>query len=320
MVRRSIFPSLLSVFTLLATSAVAQEGPSHPQKPLAATLQGTARDAYGSARLLFKQGDFAGAANKYEQAYGLSKDPRLLFDMAICEKNLRAYARMQGLLEQYKREGIADMSADDRATVDGALAAVKNLVGTLTLTVDARGASVTVDGQSVGTTPLAGHVVLDLGKHVLVVQGTGMQAVTREVSVVGGADTALTLTIKPEGRTAHVIVAAEPDAMITLDGNSTSKARFDAQVAAGTHEIRVTEDGKVPYEADVDLKAGETRTLQVTLTSESHPTIWPWIVGGAVVAAGAAVGGYFLFRPSDQTLPVPTGASGAVQFAAFRFR
>jgi len=38
--------------------------------------------------------------------------------------------------------------------------------------------------------------------------------------------------------------------------------------------------------------------------------VWPWVVGGVVVAAGAAVGGYFLFRPHDQTSPVPNGTFG----------
>jgi PEGA domain len=320
MSRRPVFAPLLGAFILVASSAAAQGAPAHPQKPLTVTLQGTAKEAYASARLLFKQGDFAGAATKYQQAYELSKDPRLLFDTAICEKNLRAYARMQELLEQYNREASADMSADDRAAVDGALAAVKNLIGRLTVTVDVSGATVSVDGQAVGTTPLAAPLVLDLGKHVITVEGSGLQTVSRDVSIVGGADAALNLAVTPQEQTAQLFIVAEPNAMISLDGTPTSKERYEGKVQAGAHEVRVTEPGKLPYKADVDLKVGETRTLQVTLTSESHPVIWPWVVGGAVVVAGAVVGGYFLFKPSDQTVPVPTGASGAVQFSGWRFR
>ncbi len=318
--RRLLVASLLTTFTLLAPVAAAQGAPAHPQKPLAVSLQGTAKEAYASARLLFKQGDFAGAANKYQEAYDLSKDPRLLFDMAICAKNQRAYVRMQELLEQYNREASADMSAEDRAAVDGALAAVRNLVGSLTVTVNVAGATVTVDGQAVGTTPLPAHLVLDLGKHVIAVSAAGMKPITKEVSIVGGADASLALSLEPEVTMAQLLIVTEPNATIVIDGNPTGKERYDGQVPAGTHEVGVTEPGMLPYRADVDLKAGETRTLQVTLTRQSHAMVWPWIVGGAVVAAGAIVGGYFLLKPGDQTTPVPAGASGSVQFSGWRFQ
>ena len=42
-----------------------------------------------------------GAYAKFGQAYDLSKDPRLLFNMAICMRNQHDYARMQGLLVRY---------------------------------------------------------------------------------------------------------------------------------------------------------------------------------------------------------------------------
>ena len=140
------------------------------------------------------------------------------------------------------------------------------------------------------------------------------------MSIVGGADASLALSLEPEVTMAQLLIVTEPNATIVIDGNPTGKERYDGQVPAGTHEVGVTEPGMLPYRADVDLKAGETRTLQVTLTRQSHAVVWPWIVGGVVVAAGAVVGGYFLLKPGDQTTPVPAGASGAVQFSGWRFQ
>ena len=69
----------------------------------------------------------------------------------------------------------------------------------------------------------------------------------------------------------------------------------------------------------MDLRDDETRSLDVTLENESHGgRVWPWIAGGAVVAIGAAVGGYFLLKPGDQTTPVPAGKSGTFQLSVFR--
>ena len=49
-------------------SALAADEAVRAEKPLAESLQGSAKDAYTSARLLFDNSDFAGAMAKYEQA------------------------------------------------------------------------------------------------------------------------------------------------------------------------------------------------------------------------------------------------------------
>jgi hypothetical protein len=126
------------------------------------------------------------------------------------------------------------------------------------------------------------------------------------------------MTLEHARHVAQLVVAAEDDATVIVDDKVAGKGRFDGQLAPGHHQVKVSEPGKAPYVADVDLKDGETRTMQVTLESEHHGVgVWPWVVGGVVVAAGAAVGGYFLFKPQDQTAAPPTGKLGGVQFSAF---
>jgi hypothetical protein len=79
----------------------------------------------------------------------------------------------------------------------------------------------------------------------------------------------------------------------------------------------VTEPGKVSFQSDVELRDGETRTVEVSLQDEKHGgAVWPWIVGGAVVVAGGVVGGYFLFKPSDTTTPPPVGKLGGVTLSS----
>ena len=111
------------------------------------------------------------------------------------------------------------------------------------------------------------------------------------------------VTLAPEVHLAHLVVATDAQATIVIDNAVTSKGRFDGQVSPGAHEVRVTELGKTPYKADIDVRDGETRTLQVTLSDEAKKAIWGWIIGGAVVATGAVVGGYFLLKPKDEKSP-----------------
>ena len=322
LVARTIRPLALACALLSPGVAFAQAAPVASQKPLDRALQGPAREAYTYAKMLFDHGDFEGALAKYEQAYDLSKEARLLYNMAICERNLRAYARMQVLLQRYESESGAALSAEDRATVDAALAAIRSLVGKVTLRVDPPGASVTVDGEAVGSAPLAGPIVLDLGKHTVVVKSEGFETAEQSIAIAGGAESAVDIKlVAPRVAMGHLVVAVDDAATIVVDGFTPARGRFDASLAPGVHDVSITESGKLPYRAPVDLGAGETRSLQVTLENERHGRpIWPWIVGGAVIAAaGAAVGGYFLFR-SQESAPPLAGDYATVKFSAFEGR
>jgi hypothetical protein len=298
--------------SVLAASPSRADKPRRHEAPpaLAQSLTGESKEAYLSGELLFTNGDFNGAVAKFQQAYDLSKDPRLLFDMAVAEKGLHAYARMERHLEQYSRETGPNAAPEDKAAVDAALAAIRNLVGSLTVDVTPPGATVTVDGQPAGTAPLEGPLLLDLGAHVLVVQKADFDPITKAVDIKGGTSSSLSIVLVQKVHTAHLVVSSEAGATIVIDGQAASGERFDGPVTPGSHDVRVSAPGRLAYRVSIDLRDGETRMLDVSLHPEAHAPVWPWIVGGAVLAAGAAVGGYFLFKPHDETSPVPDGSFG----------
>jgi hypothetical protein len=303
---------------LLSGQASAQSTPRAPVAPLSESLRGDARGAYESGKLLLTNHDFAGALTKFQQAYSLSSDPRLLYNMAICEKELRHYARMQALLQQYENDSGAALSSETRTAVDEALAAIRPLVGKIQVTATEDGAAVLLDGEAAGTTPLPTALSADLGKHTVVMKKDGFETAEQTVDSPGGGTVAVSITLVRRAHSARLVVAVDANAVVAVDGRSSAKGGFDAPVSPGTHHIGVTEAGKLPYTADVDLHDGETRTMDVSMVPEhSGSSVWPWIVGGAVVAAGAAVGGYFLFKPQTQTGPAPTGVIGGVTLAVF---
>ncbi len=290
---------------------------------LADSLHGAAKEAYSSAKLLFNNADYAGALTKYGLAYDLAKDPRLLYNMGLCEKNMRHYARMQSLFLRYERESGSKLSAERKAAVDEALAAIRNLVSGVHVTANLEGATVSVDGESVGTTPLGDPITLDLGKHTIVVSKAGFEPVTHVLEIAGSDEQSVAATLVVQQHVGHLVVAAESDTTIAIDDTPMATGRFDKSLPAGTHEVRVTSPGKIPFRSEVEIHDGETRTLEVSLSSEAHgsPPLWPWIAGGVALAAGAAIGGYFLFKPADRTDPVPPGpGDNHVQFMFFGSR
>lgn len=320
---RFTFPLFLCLLTSTAP-VYAQSAPAVPatqNAPLSESLTGAAKTDFASAQILLNNGDFAGAYAKLGQAYDLSKDPRLLFNMAICARDMHDYARMRTLLVRYKREEKTGIGADERAQVDAALAAIRDLVGAVNLTVNEAGAAVAVDGETIGTTPLDDRVILNLGKHRLTVTKAGFQPAEQVVDVAGGSESALTVTLvaEAEAHPAHLIVASDDQAIVVIDGKEAARGRFDGPLSPGVHQVNVSEAGKVAYNAQVDLRDGETRTVEVTLQNEKHGgPLWPWIAGGVAVATGAAVGGYFLFKSSgSQQGPDLSSSYQAVHFLGF---
>jgi hypothetical protein len=317
--RRLIVASLLASLSgsRLAAADPVPPSPAGAAAGLSDTLQGPAKRAYESARLLASNHDYAGALTEFRQAYTLSKDPRLLFNMAICEKELRHYARMEAILEQFLRDAGSTASSESINNAKDAIAATKPLVATLRVNVNEPGATVLIDGEPVGTTPLPSPVSVDLGRHVILVKKAGFESVEQTVETAGGSDLPVTVTVIAPAHGSQLLVIADEGATVIIDSRAVAQGRFDGHLPAGAHQIQVTESGRVPYKAEVDLREGETRTVEVTLEAEHRRQIWPWIIGGAAVAAGAAVGGYFLFRPGDHVGAPPSGTLATVQTNAF---
>jgi hypothetical protein len=299
-------------------------GPAHAQpdrpapasssgpKPLSQSLVGAAKADYEAAMALYANADFAGARARFTAAYDRAGDPRLLWNMAVSEKQLGRYHRVVTLVSQYLRDGAGKMRPDEERVATELLDAVKARVSALWLTVNEAGAVVYVDDERIGATPLASPVPLDVGARVIRVSKPGFLDVTQTLQIAGSAEIPLSVTLlAAQGRL--VVVAGDGDTL-ALDGAVVAGGRYDGSVAAGAHGVRVTADGRKPYEAEVAIAANATRTLNVSLAREPSRGVWPWAVGGAALAVGAGVAGYFLLRPKDEE-PRPGGAlaPGVVQ-------
>lgn len=316
---------LAAALAALSTSSVARadEAPAEPKAaestPAGATLgdslTGLAKADYIAGRVLFQDGDFASALVKFESAFGQSKNPLLLWNMAVCEKSLRHYAKMLGLLERYRVDARDKLAEADIKEVDGLVESVKALVSPLELTTNEALAEVLVDGVSLGTTPLTKAPLVDVGEHTITLKKKGFREKTERIKVTGGAPLVLAFVLEREVHEGTISVHAGPGDAIFLDGKVVGTGAFIGKVGSGGHTLRVTAKGFRAHTGEVLVQDGETRRVDVTLERDASgiPT-WAWVAGGVVLASGAAVGGYFLLRPGEaQPLVIGTMDPGTVQ-------
>jgi hypothetical protein len=296
---------LLLLSSLPLRVAHAQE-PSPPpaasaQPALSETLQGEAKEDYLAARILFNDEDYTGALVKFQRAYERAGDPRLLWNMAACEKNLRHYAAVLRLLERYEREGSAYMSPGHRAEFTDVLKTVRLLVSRVQIQVDPDGAQVFLDDVLVGTSPLAEPVLVDLGLRKIRIHKAGYKDHLITRNFPDASEVIFRLSLQLELHQGALAVTAGDDDAIRVDGVVMGQKTWHGVLPSGEHTVRVTAPGKRPYERQVFIEDDRTRNLYVTLESEPGSGVSPllWVGVGLVAASGIAVASYFAFRPDS---------------------
>ncbi len=301
--------ALVVTLLLLVPPTVHAQGTSPSE-----TLSGEAKTEYESAKLLYANGDYATALLKFSAAYERSKDPRLLWNMAACEKSLRRYSRALALLRAFVVDPSRVVSDTERSEAQDLIKVMESLTTTLRVTVSEPGAEVLVDDEVVGTSPID-PIVIDLGTRKLRARMAGFRDATKEISTTGGPEVAVELVLSKVVHEGRVVVNAGPRDAISIDGKVLGTGSWSGALPSGGHTLRVTAPNMRPYQSEILVLDDQTREIAITL--ESEPTripAWAWIAGGVLATSGLAIGGYFVFR-QEPTYDGPTGnlSPGIVQ-------
>lgn len=295
-----------------ASPGAAAPAPAPARPKLSESLTGMALAEYSAGVALFKDGDFAGAMARFEEAYKLSRDHRLLWNVALCQKNLRRYVALLDTMRRLEQDAGEQLSAEERQDIADLRRTAAAFVSQIEIAASEPGATVIVDGAAVGTTPLAAPVVVDLGERKIQVRKAGFQEFTRTLRIEGGGSIGVAAVLEREIRRGRLAVVAGADDLITLDGRVVGRGRWEGAVPAGPHALQVTAPKMEAHRSEVLVRDGELRRVPVTLNKEPDPNakrVWLWIAGGAALAAGAAITGALLFEPGR---PADVGTLGSV--------
>jgi hypothetical protein len=252
----------------------AQPRPAKPAaaaKPLAQALTGQAKTDYEAGKTLAGDGDFPGALIKFQSAYDQSKDPRLLWNVAFCEKNMRHYSKVIGTLNRYVAEGNGYLTDKDRKDAQDLIATLQPFTTNATIKVSEDGAQISIDDAPVGTSPLAGPVVLDIGERRIRVTKDGFKPYEKTLPVGGSAAVNVDVALEKEVHEGRLVVNAPPDATLELDEKAMGTGKVDLKVASGGHQIRETAPGMRPFQTEIVIQDNETRQLDVLLEKVPEP-------------------------------------------------
>jgi len=189
-----------------------------------------AREAFGRGQEAFNNGDYAGAAAAYEEAYAIVPDPTILFNLGDARQRAEDY---RGAVDAYETYLEKRPDADNKADVEGRIAQLREVPATLHITSTPTGASISVDGvQEDAVTPA--DVSVAPGEHIVSVTLPDYAPAFEEIDVEFATEQDIELTLEeaPEDEVAPGGAGAAVGAGAAAGGAADGEDAFSP--SAGT--------------------------------------------------------------------------------------
>lgn len=248
------------------------------KKPIREQLPLEARGHWDAGVALAQKGTpqgWDGARTSFKAAYDISKNPRVLFNVGIAEKELGKYPAAIDTFQRELREGKGQLTAADEAEVKQVIAGLEKLVATVTLDLNEKDAEVYVDDDRIDATKLGGPITVTGGTRKFRASKPGFLDAVETVTVVGGSsDKVVKLKLEPTVRRArvNVSVVGPSNAIVKIDKKEVGPAPYAGMVAvtAEPHEFSAEAPGYVPATQTAVVKDGEVLNLTLQLAVEQE--------------------------------------------------
>jgi hypothetical protein len=184
--------TFLAMFTALPALVPGAAPVAMAQQP-ADSVKQIARQRYNEGVQAYDAGKFEDARTAFLQAYALTKHPAVLLNLGQSELRAGHPEDAGNHLQQFLREHKA-ASMDERAIAEKGIAEAKRKASLLVVSIDAPGADVSIDGTTIGRSPIYDPVFIKPGKHT-VFATTGSKSAAVAVDAKVGIASQATLTL-----------------------------------------------------------------------------------------------------------------------------
>ena len=211
---------------------------------------------------LFQHGNVVGALAEFEAGYQIHPNSAALQNIALCQKALFRYREAKATLELLLARHEHEMTSTDIKTIRSVSDELAALIGVVRITVKPLAAKVSIDDTIFSVSDLEQPIELDVGEHRLRVEAEGYETVSRTLTVSGGTGN-LPITVTLNATHGFLTVLTPNDhTAIAVDGRAVAFESYRGIVLPGRHVIQIYRSGFEPYEAVVELEAGQSVTVR----------------------------------------------------------
>ena len=306
---------LIIAATMLAPTARAEAGAE-------------ARTHFDRALSLADRGDYATAIVEFELAYALSRSYRILFNIAKVNLALARPVPALTALRSYLAQGGSDIAPERQTQVRHEIERARMLVGALVVSSDPPGATILVDGRTIGTVPFAAPIELAPGEHDIEARLADFAPAHRRISVAQATAHELTLALAalppPSTQEAPIPAVTRHDAngahrtWAWIAGSVGTAALGAGAVVWLVNDTRwrawrddraqLDDAWRAAPAGDASLTAAQTASDDrlASIKAWDRATLGLMVAGGAIATAGLVLA---LTVPSGKTVPSLTISS-----------
>ncbi len=239
-----------------------------PEVAIGDDLNEDARIQFEQGKTFFNEGKYEQAAIALERANELRPGHKILYYLGMAESENGNYVRALEAYDRYMEEAEGKDSPEKIEEVQAEIKRLNAMVGAIIINCNTANAKVKVDKETRGTTPLKGPIIVNVGRHEIVVKKGQEELLQEVVRVAGGQE--IVLQVEAEAQ------SPKPP------GDTTTPAAKEAE------KNTPPESKEAP-----DKKKWKQR---------KSPRIWTWVtfgMGGAA-AIGAVVTGALALKKDNE--------------------
>ena len=158
---------------------------------------------------LYNESNFEAALIEFAASYKYKNNWKVKYYIGIAYQALHRFVEAEKELKAYIEEGGNDIPKNKKAKAEEVLSQLAGVIGSVMLEANVEGALIYMDGKSVGKTPLAGPLSLDVGHYEVEVKKKGYETYTTEIDLPGGEELTIKAELKKKG--AETAVKKEED-------------------------------------------------------------------------------------------------------------
>ncbi|MFH1434657.1 MAG: PEGA domain-containing protein [Pseudomonadota bacterium] len=153
---------------------------------------------------LYNESNFEAALIEFAASYKYKKNWKVKYYIGIAYQALHRFVEAEKELKAYLEEGGSEIPKEKKAKAEEVLSQVAGVIGSVMIEANVEGALITMDGKSVGKTPLAGPLSLNVGHYEVEVNKKGYETYTTEIDLPGGEELTIEVELKKKDAAAAV--------------------------------------------------------------------------------------------------------------------
>ena len=271
---------LFAIASIVVVTQSTQPVFAQPKKPLSEQLTGEAKKHFDAGVVLGNRKQWDAARTSFQAAYDASspKNPRVLFNVAIAERELGRYAAAIDTFRRELTEGKGQLTTEEENEIRAVMTALEKYVAQITIIVNEPGAEVFIDNDRVPADKLPGPISVPIGERRIRVTKAGFADATESVQLAGGASRPVNITLVPLVKTSLVTVEVQgpANAVIKVDGKEVGSASPEKPyqgrvlVSEEKHVFSAEAPGFVTQSSPGVVRDKENLTIRLVLAPEQQ--------------------------------------------------